>query len=185
MFAYVGCENKGNADGCEFLSQIMFGSHTTGLRQTVSGYGALLTDGCCSDAIVKIGDSRKVLSVRAWGGLWCPLLRLLFGTWRCLVIDFPPWSVCIGDVACQVVSLALNSVAEFTVFMGHLRGTGIIVPVAVMAVDHWGIEDYGGLRSGWHFPMSFWVCPQRWPLGTRCQQCQPFVARKLLLRLVD
>jgi len=71
-----------------------------------------------------------------------------------------------------VVSLALNSVAEFHGSFSGILGTGIIGG-AVVAGDHWS-----HWRSRWtaeRLGISLrhvWIYSQRWPLGhTDDQQC--------------
>jgi MFS transporter, FHS family, L-fucose permease len=147
MFAYVGSE-QGTADWMSsFLSQYhSLDPHTAGAA-AVSWFWGLLTAGCLVGMLLlKIFDSRKVLIGGGVGAL-CSLTVALFGPARASVVAFP----CIGLFASVmwpiVVSLALNSVAEFQGSFSGILGTGIIggalVPVLIGRIG-----DFAGLRSG-------------------------------------
>jgi MFS transporter, FHS family, L-fucose permease len=167
MFAYVGCE-QGTADWMSsFLSRYHnVDPHTTGAT-TVSWFWGLLTAGCLAGMLLlKIFDSRKLLIGACIGALGC-LSAALFGPTRVAVIAFP----CVGLFASVmwpiVVSLALNSVAEFHGSFSGILGTGIIGGAVVPVIIGW-IGDHAGLRIGLAFlyvtfgfllSVGFWARP--------------------------
>jgi fucose permease len=167
MFAYVGSE-QGTADWMSsFLSQYHgLDPHTTGAG-AVSWFWGLLTAGCLVGMLLlKIFDSRKVLIGAGVGALFS-LTVALFGPARTSVIAFP----CVGLFASVmwpiVVSLALNSVAEFQGSFSGILGTGIIGG-ALVPVFIGRIGDFAGLRSGLAFlyvtfgfvlSIGFWARP--------------------------
>jgi FHS family L-fucose permease-like MFS transporter len=164
MFAYVGSE-QGTADWMSsFLSQYHnLDPHTTGAA-AVSWFWGLLTAGCLVGMLLlKIFDSRKVLVV-AGGGALCSLTVALFGPAKASVLAFP----CVGLFASVmwpiVVSLALNSVAEFQGSFSGILGTGIIGG-ALVPVFIGRIGDFAGLRSGLAFlyiTFGFVLCVGFW-----------------------
>lgn len=167
MFAYVGSE-QGTADWMSsFLSQYHgLDPHTTGAA-AVSWFWGLLTAGCLVGMLLlKIFDSRKVLIGAGMGALFS-LTVALFGSAKASVIAFP----CVGLFASVmwpiVVSLALNSVAEFQGSFSGILGTGIIGG-ALVPVFIGRIGDFAGLRSGLAFlyvtfgfvlGVGFWAKP--------------------------
>jgi len=167
MFAYVGSE-QGTADWMSsFLSQYHgLDPHTTGAA-AVSWFWGLLTAGCLVGMLLlKFFDSRRVLIGAGVGALFS-LTVALFGSARASVIAFP----CVGLFASVmwpiVVSLALNSVAEFQGSFSGILGTGIIGG-ALVPVFIGRIGDFAGLRSGLAFlyvtfgfvlGIGFWARP--------------------------
>src|ERR1700675_2851645 len=147
MFAYVGCE-QGTADWMSsFLHQYHgLDPHTTGAA-AVSWFWGLLTAGCLVGMLLlKIFDSRKVLIGACVGALFC-LSAALFGSDKVSAIAFPAVGLFASVMWPIVVSLALNSVAEFHGSFSGILGTGIIGG-AVVPVIIGRIGDYAGLRSG-------------------------------------
>jgi FHS family L-fucose permease-like MFS transporter len=164
MFAYVGSE-QGTADWMSsFLSQYHgLDPHTTGAA-AVSWFWGLLTAGCLVGMLLlKIFDSRMVL-IGAGVGALCSLTVALFGPAKVSVVAFP----CVGLFASVmwpiVVSLALNSVAEFQGSFSGILGTGIIGG-ALVPVFIGRIGDFAGLRSGLAFlyvTFGFVLCVGFW-----------------------
>jgi FHS family L-fucose permease-like MFS transporter len=167
MFAYVGCE-QGTADWMSsFLRQYHgFDPHTAGAA-AVSWFWGLLTAGCLVGMLLlKIFDSRKVLRGACVGALFC-LSAALFGPATVSVIAFPAIGLFASVMWPIVVSLALNSVAEYHGSFAGILGTGIIGG-AVVPVIIGRIGDYAGLRSGLAFlyvtfgfllSVGFWARP--------------------------
>jgi MFS transporter, FHS family, L-fucose permease len=167
MFAYVGCE-QGTADWMSsFLYQYHgLDPHTTGAA-TVSWFWGLLTAGCVVGMLLlKIFDSRKVLIGAGLGALLC-LSAALFGPANVSVIAFPAVGLFASVMWPIVVSLALNSVAEYHGSFSGILGTGIIGG-AVVPVMIGRLGDYAGLRIGMAFlyvtfgfvlSVGFWARP--------------------------
>jgi len=167
MFAYVGCE-QGTADWISsFLRQYHgFDPHTTGAA-AVSWFWGLLTAGCLVGMLLlKIFDSRRVLIGAGVGALFS-LSAALFGPANISVIAFPVVGLFASVMWPIVVSLALNSVAEYHGSFSGILGTGIIGG-AVVPVIIGRIGDYAGLRVGLAFlyitfgfvlGVGFWARP--------------------------
>jgi FHS family L-fucose permease-like MFS transporter len=167
MFAYVGCE-QGTADWMSsFLSQYHgFDPHTTGAG-AVSWFWGLLTTGCLAGMLLlKIFDSRKVLIGAGVGALFS-LSAALWGPAKISLIAFPVVGLFASVMWPIVVSLALNSVAEYHGSFSGILGTGIIGG-AVVPVIIGRIGDYAGLRVGLAFlyitfgvvlSVGFWARP--------------------------
>ena len=167
MFAYVGCE-QGTADWISnFLYQYHgFDPHTTGAT-AVSWFWGLLTAGCLIGLLLlKVFDSRKVLVGACIGALIC-LTAALFGPAKVSLLAFPAIGLFASVLWPIVVSLALNSVAEYHGSFSGILGTGIIGG-AVVPVIIGRIGDYAGLRSGLAFlyltfgvvlSVGFWARP--------------------------
>ncbi|MDQ1410208.1 MAG: transporter, family, L-fucose permease [Acidobacteriaceae bacterium] len=167
MFAYVGCE-QGTADWMSsFLRQYHgFDPHTTGAA-AVSWFWGLLTGGCLVGMLLlRVFDSRKVL-IGACVGALCCLSAALFGPPNISVIAFPLVGLFASVMWPIVVSLALNSVAEYHGSFSGILGTGI-VGGAVVPVIIGRIGDYAGLRAGLAFlyitfgvvlSVGFWASP--------------------------
>ena len=167
MFAYVGCE-QGTADWMsEFLAKYHgFDPHTTGAT-VVSWFWGLLTIGCLIGMVLlKIFDSRKLLIGTSVGALAC-LSAALFGPARMSVLAFPAIGLFASIMWPIVVSLALNSVAEYHGSFSGILSTGImggaIVPLIIGRIG-----DHLGLRSGVAFlyitfgvvlSVGFWAKP--------------------------
>lgn len=150
MLAYVGCE-QGTADWISnFLQKYHgFDPHTTG-AVAVSWFWGLLTAGCLVGLLLlKIFDSRKVLIGAGVGALLC-LTTALFGPANVSVVAFPAIGLFASVMWPIVVSLALNSVAEYHGSFAGILNTGIIggalVPVIIGRIG-----DYAGLRAGMAF----------------------------------
>jgi FHS family L-fucose permease-like MFS transporter len=167
MFAYVGCE-QGTADWISnFLYQYHgFDPHTTG-ASAVSWFWGLLTAGCLVGLLLlKIFDSRRVLIGGAAGALVC-LSAALFGPAKVSLIAFPALGLFASVLWPIVMSLALNSVAEYHGSFSGILGTGIIGG-AVVPVIIGRIGDSLGLRTGLAFlyltfsvvlSVGFWARP--------------------------
>lgn len=167
MFAYVGCE-QGTADWISnFLYQYHgFDPHTTGAA-AVSWFWGLLTAGCLVGMLLlKIFDSRRVLIGASIGALFC-LSAALFGPAKVSVVAFPAIGLFASVMWPIVVSLALNSVAEYHGSFSGILSTAIIGG-AIVPVIIGRIGDYAGLRSGVAFlyvtfgfvlSIGFWAKP--------------------------
>jgi MFS transporter, FHS family, L-fucose permease len=167
MFAYVGCE-QGTADWMStFLQQYHgFDPHATGAA-AVSWFWGLLTAGCLLGMLLlKILDSRNVL-IGAGVGALVSLSAALFGPANISVMAFPAVGLFASVMWPIVVSLALNSVAEYHGSFSGILGTGIIGG-AVVPLIIGRIGDYAGLRTGLAFlyvtfgfvlSVGFWARP--------------------------
>jgi len=167
MFAYVGCE-QGTADWMSnFLQQYHgFDPHTTGAA-AVSWFWGLLTAGCLAGMLLlKIFDSRRVMMGSGVGALFC-LSAALFGPANLSLLAFPAVGLFASVMWPIIVSLALNSVAEYQGSFSGILGTGIIGG-AIVPVVIGRIGDYAGLRSGLAFlyvtfgvvlSVGFWARP--------------------------
>lgn len=167
MFAYVACE-QGTADWMSsFLERHHgFDPHTTGAI-AVSWFWGLLTAGCLGGMLMlRIFDSRKVLIGASVGALGC-LSAALFGPGRVSVIAFPAIGLFASVMWPIIVSLALNSVAQYQGSFSGILGTAIIGG-AVVPVLIGRIGDFAGLRSGLAFlyvtfgivlSVGFWARP--------------------------
>jgi fucose permease len=167
MFAYVGCE-QGTADWIsKFLSQEhAFDPHTTAAA-AVSWFWGLMTVGCLiSMLLLKIIDSRKVLIGLSIGALLA-LSAALHGRASVSLIAFPLVGLFASGMWPIVVSLALNSVAEYHGSFTGILNTGIIGG-AIVPVIIGRIGDHMGLRSGLGFlyftfgfvlSVGFWARP--------------------------
>jgi MFS transporter, FHS family, L-fucose permease len=167
MFAYVGCE-QGTADWMSNFLQLYHGfdPHTAGAT-AVSWFWGLLTAGCLAGMLLlKIFDSRKVLMGSALGAL-LSLSAALFGPANLSVLAFPAIGLFASVMWPIIVSLALNSVAEYQGSFSGILGTGI-VGGAIVPVVIGRIGDYAGLRSGLAFlyvtfgvvlSVGFWARP--------------------------
>jgi fucose permease len=167
MFAYTGCE-QGTANWISnFLQQYHgFDPHTTGAL-AVSWFWGLLTTGCLIGLLLlKIFDSRRVLIGAALGALVC-LSVALFGPAKASLIAFPAIGLFASVLWPIVMSLALNSVAEYHGSFSGIMGTGIM-GAAVVPVIIGRIGDSMGLRTGLAFlyltfgvvlSVGFWARP--------------------------
>jgi FHS family L-fucose permease-like MFS transporter len=167
MFAYTGCE-QGTADWMSsFLKQYHgFDPHTIGAA-AVSWFWGLMTVGCLIGLfLLKVFDSRKVLIAACVGALLC-LSGALWGPAKISVIALPAVGLFASVMWPIVVSLALNSVAEYHGSFAGILGTGII-GAAVMPVIIGRIADLAGLRAGMAFlyvtfgfvlSVGFWARP--------------------------
>ena len=167
MFAYTGCE-QGTANWISnFLQQYHgFDPHTTGAT-AVSWFWGLLTAGCLIGLLLlKIFDSRRVLLGAAAGAIVC-LSAALFGPAQVSLFAFPAIGLFCSVLWPIVMSLALNSVAEYHGSFSGIMGTGII-GAAVVPVIIGRIGDAAGLRTGLAFlyltfgvvlSVGFWARP--------------------------
>jgi FHS family L-fucose permease-like MFS transporter len=167
IFAYVGCE-QGTANWIsQFLSQYHhFDPHTTGAR-TVSWFWGLLTAGCLAGVLLlKIFDSRRVLIGTSTGAL-IMLSLALFGDAGTSVIAFPLVGLFASVMWPILISLALNSIAEyhgsFTGILGTAIMGGAVMPVIIGRVgDHLGLRNGLALlylTFGFIFTVGFWAKP--------------------------
>src|SRR6202040_4451993 len=132
-----------------------------------SWFWGLLTAGCfIGMLLLKIFDSRYVLIGTCLGALLC-LTAALFGPANVSVIAFPAIGLFASVMWPIVVSLALNSVAEYQGSFSGILGTGIIGG-AIVPVVIGRLGDYAGLRSGLAFlyitfgfvlSVGFWARP--------------------------
>jgi fucose permease len=167
IFAYVGCE-QGTANWIsQFLGQYHhFDPHTTGAR-AVSWFWGLMTVGCLAGVLLlKLFDSRRVLIGASTGALLF-LSLALFGTGKISVIAFPLVGLFASVMWPILISLALNSVAEYHGSFTGILATGIMGG-AVIPVVIGRIGDYLGLKSGlallyltfgFVFSVGFWAKP--------------------------
>jgi len=167
IFAYVGCE-QGTANWLsQFLSQYHhFDPHTTGAR-AVSWFWGLMTSGCLAGVLLlKIFDSRRVLIGASTGALFF-LSLALFGPGKLSATAFPLVGLFASVMWPILISLALNSVAEYHGSFTGILATGIMGG-AVMPVIIGRIGDHFGLRNGlallyitfgFIFSVGFWAKP--------------------------
>src|ERR1700736_4249258 len=167
VFAYVGSE-QGTADWISKFLSVYHGydPHTTGAT-AVSRFWGLLTAGCfIGMLLLKVFDSRYVLIGTCLGAMVC-LTAALFGPANVSVIAFPAIGLFASVMWPILVSLALNSVAEYQGSFSGILGTGIIGG-AIVPVVIGRIGDYAGLRSGLAFlyvtfgavlSVGFWARP--------------------------
>jgi fucose permease len=167
VFMYVGSE-QGTADWIsQFLAQYHgYDPHTIGAT-AVAWFWGLLTAGCgLGMLLLKLFDSRKVLLGFSFGAL-ASLSGALFGSGAAAKLAFPLTGFCASVMWPVVISLALNSVAEYH---GPLAGIlcagimgGAIVPLIIGRLG-----DAFGLRTGmmflyfsfgWVLCVSFWAKP--------------------------
>jgi len=137
MFAYGRLRTRNRRLDVEFSAPVSrFGSPYHGCGSGFLLLGGLLTAGCLVGMLLlKIFDSRKVLIGACVGALSC-LSAALFGPARVSVIAFPAVGLFASVMWPIVVSLALNSVAEFHGSFSGILGTGIIGGGG-SAGDHW------------------------------------------------
>jgi FHS family L-fucose permease-like MFS transporter len=167
IFAYVGCE-QGTANWLsQFLSQYHnVDPHTTG-AQVVSWFWGLMTAGCLvGGMLLRVFDSRRVLIAAASGAL-VSLALALFGSGPLVLFAFPTVGFFASVMWPILISLALNSVAEYHGSFTGILATGI-VGGAVMPVIIGRIGDQFGLRNGmlllfvtfgYVFSVGFWARP--------------------------
>ncbi|QNI32718.1 MFS transporter [Alloacidobacterium dinghuense] len=167
IFAYVGCE-QGSANWIsQFLSQYHgFDPHTTGAR-AVSWFWGLMTSGCLAGVLLlKVFDSRRVLIGASTGAL-CFLSLALFGPAGISAVAFPLVGLFASVMWPILISLALNSVAQYHGSFTGILATGIMGG-AVMPAVIGRIGDQFGLRNGlillyltfgFIFSVGFWAKP--------------------------
>ena len=167
VFMYVGSE-QGTADWIsQFLEQYHhLDPHTAG-AMAVAWFWGLLTLGCAVGMLLlKLFDSRRVLLGFSLGAL-ASLTVALFGPAPASKLAFPLVGFCASVMWPIIISLGLNSVAEFH---GPLAGIlcagimgGAIVPLIIGEIG-----DVLGLRAGmmflyftfgWVLCVSFWARP--------------------------
>lgn len=167
IFAYVGCEQ-----GCanwmsQFLSQYHhLDPHTTGAG-AVSWFWGLMTLGCIAGVfLLKLFDSRRILIGAATGALAC-LSLALFGSDNISAIAFPLIGLFASVMWPILISLALNSVAEYHGSFAGILGTGIMGGAVIPAIIG-RIGDCFGLKAGllllyltfgYVFSVGFWAKP--------------------------
>ena len=167
IFAYVGCE-QGTANWIsQFLSHYhSYDPHTTGAR-AVSWFWGLMTLGCFVGAfLLRIFDSRRILIGAATGALL--LLSLgLFGSASIAVIALPLVGLSASVMWPILISLSLNSVAEYHGSFTGILTTGImggaIVTVVIGRIgDHFGLRIGMALlylTFGYVWSVGFWAKP--------------------------
>jgi MFS transporter, FHS family, L-fucose permease len=147
IFSYVGCE-QGTANWIsQFLSHYHgYDPHTTGAR-AVSWFWGLMTAGCFAGALLlRIFDSRRVLIGAATGALLMLSLGL-YAPASVSVIALPLVGLFASVMWPILISLALNSVAEYHGSFTGILATGIMGG-AIVTVVIGRIGDYLGLRLG-------------------------------------
>lgn len=167
IFAYVGCE-QGTANWIsQFLSQYHnLDPHTAGAN-AVAWFWGLMTAGCLAGVLLlKIFDSRRVLIGAAAGALCC-LSFALFAPAGISAIAFPLMGLFASVMWPILISLALNSVAEYHGSFTGILATGIVGGAVLPAIIG-RIGDHFGLRSGmlllyltftYIFSVGFWSKP--------------------------
>ncbi|HLK34104.1 MAG TPA: MFS transporter [Terriglobales bacterium] len=167
VFAYVGSE-QGTADWIsKFLSQYHgFDPHTTGAA-AVSWFWGLLTAGCfIGMGLLKIFDSRRVLIGFSVAAIIC-LSVALFSPARVSLVAFPMIGLFASIMWPVLVSLGLNSVAEYHGSFAGILCTGIMGG-AVVPLIIGKLGDLFGLRTGMAFlyvtfgcvlSVGFWAKP--------------------------
>ena len=167
VFLYVGSE-QGTADWMsQFLSQYHgYDPHTVGAT-AVAWFWGLLTAGCgLGMLLLKLFDSRKVLLGFSVGAL-TSLTVALFGSGAAAKLAFPAVGLFASVMWPVIISLGLNSVAEYH---GPLAGIlcsaimgGAVVPLIIGRMG-----DAFGLRTGmtflyfslgWVLCVAFWAKP--------------------------
>jgi MFS transporter, FHS family, L-fucose permease len=167
IFAYVGCE-QGTANWMsQFLSHYHgYDPHTTGAR-AVSWFWGLITAGCFAGAfLLRIFDSRRVLIGTASGALLMLSLGL-FGPGSASVIALPLVGLFASVMWPVIISLALNSVAEYHGSFTGILTTGIMGgAIGTLVIGR--IGDRLGLRLGmallyltfgYIWSVGFWAKP--------------------------
>ncbi|MGE5206313.1 MAG: MFS transporter [Chlamydiota bacterium] len=150
IFAYVGSE-QGTADWMsKFLAQYHgFDPHTTGAA-AVSWFWGLMTAGCFIGlGLLKIFDSRRVLIGFSVAAIIC-LTIALFAPARVAVLAFPAIGLFASVMWPVLMSLALNSVAEYHGSFAGILCTGIMGG-AVVPLIIGRLGDVLGLRAGMAF----------------------------------
>ena len=127
-----------------------------------------MTAGCAAGMLLlKIFDSRKVLIGTSIGAIAC-LSAALFGSARVSVVAFPAIGLFASVMWPIVISLALNSVAEYHGSFAGILGTGMGLGGALVPVIIARIADHVGLRNGMTFlyvtfgvvlSIGFWARP--------------------------
>jgi FHS family L-fucose permease-like MFS transporter len=167
IFAYVGSE-QGTADWIsKFLHQYHgFDPHTTG-AEAISWFWGLLTAGNLAGMILlKIADSRKVL-IGAGAGALFSLSAALLGPAQVSLIAFPAVGLFTSVMWPILISLALNSVAEYHGSFAGILSTGIVggavVPLIIGQIgDHVGLREgvaFLYLTFGYVLSVGFWAKP--------------------------
>jgi FHS family L-fucose permease-like MFS transporter len=186
VFMYVGSE-QGTADWIsQFLAQYHgYDPHTTGAT-AVAWFWGLLTAGCALGMLLlKLFDSRKVLLGFSLGAL-ASLTVALFGTGPAAKLAFPATGFCASVMWPIIISLGLNSVAEYH---GPLAGIlcagimgGAIVPLIIGRIgDAFGLRTgmmFLYLTLGWVLGVTFWAKPLVANVTLRNNKAQPGVRRE-------
>jgi MFS transporter, FHS family, L-fucose permease len=167
VFAYVGSE-QGTADWISKFLSVYHGydPHTTGAT-AISWFWGLLTAGCfIGMGLLKLFDSRKVLVGTCIGALLC-LTAALFGPANVSLVAFPMIGLFASVMWPILVSLSLNSVAEYHGPFAGILSTGImggaVVPVIIGRIgDHFGLRAgvaFLYLTFGCVLSAGFWAKP--------------------------
>lgn len=150
VFAYVGSE-QGTADWIsKFLAQYHgFDPHTAGAA-AVSWFWGLMTAGCfIGMGLLKLFDSRRVLIGFSVAAILC-LTVALFSSARVSVVAFPMIGLFASIMWPVLMSLGLNSVAEYHGSFAGILCTGIMGG-AVVPLIIGRLGDLFGLRTGMAF----------------------------------
>ena len=166
-FTYVGTE-QGIANWISKFLQLYHGQNpeTTG-ASTVSWFWGLMTLGCLLGLVLlKIVDSRKVLSIFVTGAM-ISLTVALFGSTGAALIAFPLCGFFASVMWSIVISLGLNSVSNHHGTLAGILCTGI-VGGAVVPLIIGALSDRIGLKTamfllyitlGYLFSMGIWAKP--------------------------
>jgi fucose permease len=181
IFMYVGSE-QGTADWIsKFLAQYHgYDPHTTGAT-AVAWFWGLMTAGCALGMLLlKLFDSRKVLLGFSLGAL-ASLTVALFGAGPAAKLAFPATGFCASVMWPIVISLALNSVAEYHgpfagILCAGIMG-GAIVPLIIGRIgDAFGLRTgmmFLYLTFGWVLGVAFWAKPLIANVTLRNKKAQP------------
>ena len=133
----------------------------------VSSFWGLMTVGCLFGVLLlKLFDSRRILVAASTGALISFSVGL-FGPSTVSVVALPIVGLFASVMWPILISLALNSVAEYHGAFSGLLGTGIIGG-AIMTVTIGWLGDHFGLRTGmallyislaYIFSVGFWAAP--------------------------
>ncbi len=167
IFMYVGTEQGISNWISKFLqSYHQFSPETTGAH-AVAWFWGLMTIGCLLGLLLlKLFDSRKVLSVFAIGAI-ISLTAALFASANISVIAFPLCGFFLSVMWSIVISLGLNSVAQHHGTLAGILCTGIVGGAIVPAVIG-NVAESMGLRTamcivyitlGYIFSIGFWAKP--------------------------
>jgi len=145
IFAYVGCEQGISNWISEFLSRYHgLDPHTSGAHAT-SWFWGLMTMGCLVGVgLMKLFDSRRIVLCAAAGAL-IALSFALFGSTNVSVRAFAMIGLFASVMWPTLISLALNSIAEFHGALTGILATGIMGGAVISAMIG-RLGDTFGLR---------------------------------------
>lgn len=167
IFAYVGCEQGISNWISEFLSRYHgLDPHTLGAH-TTSWFWGLMTLGCLAGVgLMKLFDSRRILLGAAAGAILA-LSFALFGSAHVSMLGFATIGLFASVMWPTLISLGLNSVAEYHGSLTGILATGIMGGAIVSAAIG-RLGDSMGLRGalcvlyvnfGFIFSVGLWARP--------------------------